>query len=159
VYPPVANQANQAVFENSQYQYHALYWVTTGTVSACTVNIQTGSTIAGLANVGQTLTCTASGWYQLPSNATANYSAINVATLTLGTATSSVTFYEVIQPFNPLGNIYSALYAAIGASTPTTACGAANGGAVAFIATPTTSTAATWFYCNASNAWAAVTLP
>lgn len=152
VFPPIANQANAAIVENGQYQFHAIYWIVTGTApSACTFNLQTGTSIGALANVGQTITCTASGSYAFPSNVTNTFSAINLATYTAGSTTTNVTFYEVVQPFNPLGYIYW------GNATPTSACGtAANGAAGAFIVG--NATTSTWFSCTAS-AWVAVTLP
>lgn len=152
VFPQVANQANQALFENSQYQYHYVAWQVSGTApSACTFNLQTGATIGALANVGQTITCTASGFYAFPSNAVNVYAAVNLATYTAGDTTTKVTFTEVSLPFNPLGYIYS------GNATPTSACGTiANGGAAAFFVGGATS--GTWFSCTTS-AWAAVTLP
>src|SRR5271166_426783 len=133
IFPPTANQANQALFENSQYAYHAVYWVVSGTApSACTFNLQTGATIAALANVGQTITCTTTGAYAFPSNAKAVYSSINLASYTAADTTTNVTFYETVQPFNPMGYIYFTPVA------PTSACGAApvNGG---FVVTPAAS--------------------
>jgi len=152
IFPPTANQANQALFENSVYQYHYVSWVVAGTApSACTFNIQTGATVAALANVGQTITCTASGFYAFPSFATNVFSAVNLATYTAGDTTTKVTFTEVSAPVNPVGYIYS------GNATPTSACGTvANGGAAAFFVGG--GAAGTWWSCTAS-AWATVTLP
>jgi hypothetical protein len=148
IYPPITNAANQAIFENSQYQFHTVYWVVSGTApSACTFNLQTGATIAGLANVGQTITCTTSGSYSYPSNATAAYSAVNLATFTAGGVTTSVTFYETILPFNPMGNIWFTPVA------PTSACGVGASGFVVTAAVPST------LYTCVTTTWTAVTLP
>lgn len=152
IFPPVTNAANQALFENSQYQYHYVAWVVSGTApSACTFNVQAGATVGGLANVGQTITCTSSGFYSVPSFATNTFYSVNLATYTAGDTTTKVTFTEVSLPFNPLGYIYS------GNATPTSACGTnANGGAAAFFVGGATS--GTWFSCTTS-AWVGVTLP
>lgn len=152
IFPPVANQANQALFENSAFQYHYVSWTVAGTApSACTFNIQTGATVAALANVGQTETCTSSGFYAFPSFATNTFSSVNLATYTAGDTTTKVTFTEGVLPVNPLGYLYS------GNATPTSACGTnANGGAGLFVVGSATSS--TWFSCTTS-AWAAVTLP
>lgn len=148
IYPAVANQANQALLENSQYQYHAVYWVVSGTApSACTFNIQQGSTIAGLANVGQTITCTSSGAYALPLTTTNTYSAINLATFTAGGVTTNVTFYEVVLPYNPMGAIW------FGPVAPTSACGAGASGFFVTQAVPST------IYTCVTTTWTAVTLP
>jgi hypothetical protein len=148
IFPQLANQANQALFENSQYQYHAIYWVVTGTApSACTFNLQTGATIAALANVGQTITCTASGAYAFPSNAVSAYSAFNLATYTPGNTTTSVAFYETVLPFNPAGGYY------FGNAAPTGTClvGTAFQNLVGTVSI-------TLYTCNA-GAWTAVTVP
>jgi hypothetical protein len=148
IFPPLANQANQAIVENSQFFYHAVYWVVAGTApSACTFNIQEGSTLAGLANVGQTITCTGTGSYALPLNTKVNYSAINLATYTPGDTTTVVTFYEVVQPFNPLGAIW------FGPVAPTSACSAATSGFFVTTAVPST------IYTCVTTTWTAVTLP
>lgn len=148
IYPPLANQANQALFENSQYQYHAIYWVVSGTApSACTFNLQTGATIVALANVGQTITCTTSGSYSFPSNAANVYSAINIATFTAGSVTTNVTFYETVLPYNPLGDIW------FGPVAPTSACGVGASGFFVTQAVPST------VYTCVTTTWTAVTLP
>lgn len=148
VFPPIANQASQALFENAQYSYHAIYWVVSGTApSACTFNIQTGATVAALANVGQTITCTGTGSYALPSNARLAYSSINLATYTAGDTTTSVSFYYVVSPYNPLGNIW------FGPVAPTSACGATVSGFFVTSAVPST------IYTCVTTTWTAVTLP
>jgi hypothetical protein len=150
IYPPVTNAANQYLFENSLYRYRVINWVVSGTApSACTFNVQTGTTVAGLANVGQTITCTASGTYALALNTTAVYSAINVATFTAGDTTTNVVFYESAQVFNPVGNMY------VSNAVPTENCAlgmldqntAASSGSTAL------------YVCSATNTWTAVTVP
>ena len=151
IFPPVANQNNQALVENSQYQYHAVYWVVSGTApSACTFNLQTGATIAALANVGQTITCTGSGAYAFPSNAKAAFSAINLATYTAGDTTTVTNFYEVALPFNPMGYIW------FGNAAPTSAC-AVNTAAGLFIVPSATASLAA-YNCVATT-WTAITTP
>lgn len=148
IFPPTGNQASQALFENSVMQYHAVYWVVSGTApSACTFNIQTGATVAALASVGQTITCTATGGYSLPSNAVNVFSAVNLATYTAGDTTTKVTFYETSAPYNPLGNIW------FGPVAPTTACGATVSGFFVTSAVPST------IYTCVTTTWTAVTLP
>jgi hypothetical protein len=148
LYFPIANQANQALFENSADQYHVVNWTVSGTApSACTFNIQTGATIAALASVGQTITCTSSGSYALPSIATANYSAINLATFTAADTTTKVTFNEAALPYNPLGSIY------FGPAPPSTACGAGISGLFVDQAVPSL------IYTCVTTTWTAVTLP
>lgn len=148
VFPPVANQANQALFENSVLTYHVVNWVVSGTApSACTFNIQTGATIAALANVGQTITCTSSGGYSLPSNAAPVFSSINLATFTPADATTKVTFYETSLPFAPNGPIY------FGNAAPTSACGAGFSGLFVNTAVPSL------LYTCVTTTWTAVTLP
>lgn len=144
--PALANQANQALFENSQYRSRIVYWTITGTVpSACTFNVQIGATIAALASVGQTITCTASGSYALPSQALANFVAINLATYTAGDTTTQTTFYLTDLPY-PLVNYW-------GPVAPTSACTAYTGFFTA--ASTTTST----IYTCVAGTWTAVTLP
>lgn len=148
IYPQLANQANQALFENSTLTYHVVNWVVSGTApSACTFNIQTGATVAALANVGQTITCTSTGGYALPSTAVPVFSAINLATFTPADTTTKVTFYETSLPFNPTGNVW------FGPVAPTTACGATVSGFFVTSAVPST------LYTCVTTTWTAVTLP
>lgn len=148
IFPPLANQANIALLENSLFQYHAVYWVVSGTApSACTFNLQTGATIGALASVGQTITCTASGGYAFPSNAVNTYSSINLATYTPANTTTNVVFYEVVMPFNPLGDIW------FGPVAPTSACGAGASGFFVTSAVPST------VYTCVVTTWTAITLP
>jgi hypothetical protein len=144
--PALANQANMALFENSNYRTRIVSWTITGTVpSACTFNIQTGATVAALASVGQTITCTASGSYALPSQALANFVAINLATYTAGDTTTVTTFTLTDLPY-PIVNYW-------GPVAPTSACTAYTGFFTA--AATTTST----IYTCAAGTWTAVTLP
>lgn len=148
IFPPVANQASQALFENAADQYHVVTWVVSGTAPpACTFNIQTGATIAALASVGQTITCTSSGGYALPAIATSNYSSVNLATYTAADTTTKVSFYEVSLPYNPYGGLYFANAA------PTTACGAGISGFFMDTAVPSL------IYTCVTTTWTAVTLP
>lgn len=146
IYPPVANQANMALFENASYPTQILSWFTTGTVpSACTINIQTGTTIAALASVGQTITCTAAtGSYALPSTARPIFMAPNLATFTAGDTTTQTTFILTTLPYiNP---IYW------GPAAPTSACAAPMG---AFFLTGANSN----LYTCVTTTWTAITLP
>lgn len=148
IFPPVANQASQALFENGFLTYHVVNWVVTGTApSACTFNIQTGATIAALANVGQTITCTSSGGYSLPSNTAPVFSSINLATYTAADTTTKVTFYETSLPFAPNGPVY------FGNAAPTSACGAGFSGLFVNTAVPSL------LYTCVTTTWTAVTLP
>jgi hypothetical protein len=124
--------------------------VVSGTApSACTFHLQTGTTIAGLANVGQAVSCISSGSYSLPLNTTTTYSAVNVSAYTAGDTTTVVNFYEQALPFNPAGNLY------FSNAVPTANCllgmldenTAANSGSTAL------------YVCSASNTWTAVTVP
>jgi hypothetical protein len=145
VFPQIANQANQYLFENSAFTYHVIYWVVTGTApSACTFNIQGGASVAALANVGQTITCTASGGYALPLNTTYAYTAINLATYTAGSTTTSVAFYETSYVFPPFGPLY------FGNAAPTSAC------QTGFY--QNTAATSVLYYCAAAT-WTIITLP
>jgi hypothetical protein len=146
IFPPVANQANMAMFENSNYPTQILTWVVTGTApSACTINIQTGATVAALASVGQTITCTASGSYALPLATRPVFIAPNLATYTAGDTTTVVTFTIITLPY-PLFNYW-------GPATPTSACTAQTG-----LFTVSSTTTSTLFSC-AAGTWTAITLP
>lgn len=153
IFPQVANAANVALFENSAQTYRAVYWVVTGTApSACTLNFQTGATIAALANVvagsgGQTITCTSSGAFALPNSGTSAYSSINLATYTAGDTTTKTAFYYVTEPLNPNGSAY------FGNAVPTSTCpaGATFGNGAGGVST-------TLYTCNAGT-WTAVTVP
>jgi len=146
IFPPIANQANMALFENNNYRTRIVSWTITGTVpSACTFNVQTGATIGALANVGQTITCTASGSYALPSQALAVFMSINLATYTAGDTTTVTSFYITDLPY-PIVNYW-------GPVAPTSACTAYTGFFTA--ASTTTSTV----YTCVAGTWTAVTLP
>lgn len=150
IFPPVANAANTAIFENGQYLYRVVNWVVSGTApSACTLNFQTGATVAALANVaagsgGQTVTCTTSGSFALPNNSTTTFSAINIATYTAGDTTTKVTFYYNVLQFNPLGLTY------FGNAVPSSTC--LTGG---MFQNTAGAVATTLYKCNA-GAWTAV---
>lgn len=146
IFPPIANQANMALFENANYPTQILTWVVTGTApSACTINIQTGATVAALANVGQTTTCTASGSYALPLATRPVFVAPNLATYTAGDTTTVTSFTITTLPY-PLYNYW-------GPATPTSACTAQTG-----FFTVAGTTTSTLFSCVAGT-WTAVTLP
>jgi hypothetical protein len=145
IFPPTANQANMALFENSLYRTRTVYWTITGTVpSACTFNVQTGATIAALASVGQTITCTTSGSYQVPYTTLINFVAINLATYTAGDTTTITTFTMVDSPV--LTPIYW------GPAAPTSACAAPMG---VFFLTGANSN----MYTCVTTTWTAITLP
>lgn len=103
--PPLNNAANSFLTENSLYTLRSVYWVVSGTAPAtCTFSFQTGATVVALANVGQAITCTATGGYTLPLTTTANFAAINVSALTPGDTTTRVTFYTTDAIFGaPIG--------------------------------------------------------
>jgi hypothetical protein len=145
IYPPIANQASQALFENAQYKSRIVSWTVTGTApSACTFNIQTGATVAALANVGQTITCTASGSYALPLATAANLVSINVATYTAGDTTTVTTFNLYDLPY--VQPIYW------GNAAPTSACAAPMG--VYFLTGANSN-----MYTCVTTTWTAITLP
>ena len=153
IFPPVTNAVNTALFENSAQTFRSVYWVVSGTApSACTLNFQTGATPAALANVaagsgGQTVTCTSTGSFSLPSNATSVYSAINLATYTAGDTTTKTAFYYITAPFNPDGYQY------FGNAAPTSTC------TVGFTFLNGAGTQSLQFYaCNAGT-WIAITVP
>jgi len=79
------------MFENSLVTSHTLTWTVSGTVSSCTVAIQTSATAGGsFVTIGAAQTCTASGTYTFEgTGATAAYVAINISALS---ATGTVTF-------------------------------------------------------------------
>jgi hypothetical protein len=142
---PIANAANLPLFENSLIFSHIVQWTVTGTApGACTFSLQTGSTVAGLANVGQAITCTASGTYAVPYVTANTYSAINVSAFTAGGTNTSVTFTEYVFPY--------ILPFYWGNAAPTSACSAGMG---EYINTAATSV---WYYC-AAGTWTVVTLP
>jgi hypothetical protein len=143
---PNSNAANMALFENAQYPTAILSWTLTGTApSACTVQLQTGATVAALANVGQAITCTATGSYALPSVARANFIAPNITAFTAGDTTTSMLFSITILPY-PLVYYW-------GPATPTSACTALTG---MFVVEGTTTSTV---YTCAAGTWTAVTLP
>src|SRR5208282_631045 len=144
---PLSNAANMSLFENSTYPTAILNWVVSGTApTACTIQLQTGSTVAGLANVGQALTCTATGSYALPSVAVQNFIAPQLTAWTgASNGTSVETFTITALPY-PISNYW-------GPVTPTGACAAGAG-----LFTVVGTTTSTLFTC-AGGTWTAVTLP
>jgi hypothetical protein len=143
---PNSNAANMALFENAAYPTAILSWTLTGTApSACTVQLQTGATVAALANVGQAITCTATGSYALPSAARPIFIAPNITAFTAGDTTTSMLFSITVLPY-PLVNYW-------GPATPTSACTALTG-----LFTVQGTTTSTLFTC-AAGTWTAVTLP
>jgi len=138
---------NVPFFENSLYLSHIIQWTTTGTVpTACTFNLQTGATVVALANVGQTITCTAaSGTYAVPYATANTYSALNLATYTEpSNGTAVTTFTEVLLPY--------VLPYYWGPAAPTSACAAPMG---LFLLTGAASTP----YTCVTTTWTAMTLP
>ena len=148
IFQPVANQANTALFENSQYTYRTVYWTVSGTApSACTFNVQTGATIVGLASIGQTVTCTSSGSYAVPNGVPTAFMSLNVATFTAGDTTTKVTFVVTTAALGPpiwYGN-----------AAPTAACGTAVAASGFYIDTAVPSL----IYTCVTTTWTAVTLP
>jgi hypothetical protein len=144
---PLSNAANQWLFENSLYPTAILQWVVTGTApTACTIQLQVGATVAGLANTGQALTCTASGSYALPAVALQNYISPSLTAWTgASNGTSNETFTITVLPY-PISMYW-------GPVTPTGACAA---GAGLFTVVGTTTSA---LYTCAAGTWTAVTLP
>src|ERR1700756_2234844 len=143
---PTSNAANMALFDNSLYPTHILTWTLTGTApSACTVQLQTGAAPGSLANVGQSLTCTATGSYALPSIAKAAYVAANITAFTAGDTTTSMAFSITSLPYI-IANYW-------GPATPTSSCTAGTG----FFTVMGTTTSA--IYTCAAGTWTAVTLP
>jgi hypothetical protein len=143
---PNSNAVNMTLFENSNYVTQILSWIVTGTApGACTVQLQAGTAPGTLANVGQSLTCTATGSYALPSVVSAAYVAPNITAFTAGGVTTSVTF-TITAVVYPLAFYW-------GPAAPTSACTAGTG-----FFTNVGTTTATLFSC-AAGAWTAVTLP
>lgn len=143
---PTSNAANLSLFENSAFPTHIISWTLTGTApSACTFQLQTGATVAALANVGQAITCTATGSYALPSVARANFVAPNITAFTAGDTTTSMTFTLTALPY-PIFNYW-------GPVAPTSACTALTG-----FFTASSTTTSTIYTCVAGT-WTAVTLP
>ena len=144
---PLSNAANMALFENAQYPTAILNWVVSGTApTACTIQLQTGATVAGLANAGQSLTCTATGSYAFPSVALQNFIAPSLTAWTgASNGTSVENFTITVLPY-PLSNYW-------GPATPTSACTAGTG-----LFTVVGTTTSTLFSC-AAGTWTAVTLP
>lgn len=143
---PVSNAANLALFENSQFVTHILSWTVSGTApGTCTVQIQTGAATSSLANVGQSLTCTATGSYALPSVAKAAFVAPNVSVWTGGDTTTVEVFTLTAIPY-PIANYW-------GPAAPTSACTAGTG---FFTATGTTTST---IYTCVAGTWTLVTLP
>lgn len=144
--PPLNSAANVALFENGNYPSQILTWVITGTVpSACTIQIQTGATVAALANVGQALTCTTNGSYALPLATRPVFVSLQLSAYTPGDTTTVETFTLTTLPY-PLFNYW-------GPATPTSACTAQTG-----FFTVSSTTTSTLFSCVAGT-WTAVTLP
>ena len=145
---PVSNAANLALFENSQFVTHILSWTVSGTApGTCTVQLQTGAAPGSLANVGQSLTCTATGSYALPSIARAAFVAPNVSVWTGGDTTSVEVFTITAIPY-VLGNYW-------GPATPTGNC--PNG--VTFTSFGAASASTALYICQPANTWTAVTVP
>jgi len=146
IYPPTSNAASQSLFENSVPLSHIISWTVSGTApTACTFQLQTGSAPSSLANVGQAITCTASGTYAVPYVTANAYSSINLSSYTAGGTNTVVTFYMTTLPY--------ILPFYWGNAAPTSACTIGMG---MFMNTSTTTTA--WYSC-AAGTWTAVTLP
>jgi hypothetical protein len=144
---PLSNAANMSLFENSLYPTAILNWVVTGTApTACTIQLQTGATVAGLANVGQAITCTATGSYALPSVTLQNFLSPQLTAWTgAGNGTSVEAFTITVLPY-PLSNYW-------GPVAPTSACTAGTGFFTAMGTTTST------IYSCAAGAWTVITLP
>jgi hypothetical protein len=144
---PLSNAANMSLFENSLYPTAILNWVVTGSApTACTIQLQLGATVAGLANAGQSLTCTSTGSYALPSVTLQNYISPSLTAWTgAANGTSVETFTITVLPY-PLGAFW-------GPATPTSACTVGTG-----LFSVNGTTTSTLFTCVAGT-WTAVTLP
>jgi len=143
---PLSNAANLALFENSQFATHILSWTVSGTApSACTVQLQTGAATSSLANVGQSLTCTATGSYALPSVAKAAFTAPNITAWTGGDTTSVEVFTITAIPY-PIAIYW-------GPAVPTSACTAGTG-MFEVVGTTTSSR----YFCSAGT-WTVSTSP
>jgi hypothetical protein len=127
--------------------FHEVNWVVTGTAPAtCTFYIAGAATTA-IADLGQAITCTASGGYSLPSITGYNYIGIDLSAFSLTNGTTTVAFYLSGLPFNPMGQVY------FGNAAPTGTC------LTGAVFNNTTGGQATTLYtCNAGT-WAAVTVP
>jgi hypothetical protein len=147
LFTPISNAANTPLFENSLFYSHIITWTVSGTApSACTFSLQTGSTIAGLANVGQAITCTATGSYAVPYVTTNAYSAINVSAFTAGGTNTNVVFTETVLPY-----ILPLFW---GNANPTSACAAGMG-----LYQNTSNVSGTGLFYCATTTWTAVTEP
>lgn len=144
---PLSNAANMSLFENSLYPTAILNWVVSGTApTACTIQLQVGSTVAGLANTGQAITCTASGSYALPSVALQNYISPSLTAWTGASNGTSVETFTITVLTYPLALFW-------GPSVPTSACTAGTG-IFSVVGTTTSSR----YFCSAGT-WTVSTSP
>jgi len=110
-YPAIGQAAFTSVYENSVATTHTLNWVVSGTApTACTVQLQSGSTVAGLSNVGNVQTCTSTGSYTLEGSSN-TFFAINLSAFTVSSdGTSVVAFYYSGLPFTQVGQLQDGTY-------------------------------------------------
>jgi len=147
IFPPTSNAASQALFENSTQLSHIISWIVSGTApSACAFQLQTGSAPGSLSNVGQSITCTASGTYAVPYTTANAFSSINLTSYTAGGTNTAVSFYMTTYPY------ILPLY--WGNAAPTSACAAQMGMYMNVANVSGTSL----YYCSTTT-WTAVALP
>jgi hypothetical protein len=144
-YPPLA--AKLTTYEGGLETFHYVNWVVAGTAPAtCAFSIAGASTTA-IADLGQSITCTSSGGYALPSVTAYNYIGIDLSTFSLTDGTTTVAFYLNGVPFNPMGRVY------YGNAVPSGTCltGAIFDNTAGAVST-------TAYTCNAGT-WTAITVP
>jgi len=144
-YPKLA--AKIATYEGGLNTFHMVNWVVTGTAPATCAFSIAGASTSAIADLGQSITCTSSGGYALPSVTTYNYIGIDLSTYSLTDGTTSVAFYLDGYPFNPAGRLY------FGNATPTGTC------LTGAIFDQTAGGVSTTIYTCNSGTWTAVTVP
>lgn len=98
-----------AMYQGGNVVQHVVTWIATsgtGSVSTCTVQLQTSSTGASFSNVGTAQTCTSSGSYAY-TGAGANYVQLNITSPAMtGTATVQINYYGYTNQIGTGDNFY-----------------------------------------------------
>lgn len=93
-----ATGVTNGVSEASAVAVHVLSWVTTGSPTGCTIQLESASTFSGSYTlIGSAQTCTSSGNYVL-TGTTANFVHVNLATLSGGSSPTVTYTYSGVPP-------------------------------------------------------------
>jgi hypothetical protein len=144
--------------QNSNVQSHVLTWTATpgtGSISTCTVQLQTAPDNATWTNVGAAQTCTSSGSYSL-TGTSAIYVRLNITSPSMtGNATIQINYFGYTNQIGASDNSFFiyAPSACIGSTTGTAGAGNASvvlsGGAVVYrVSATAASSSANTFTCT-----------